>query len=262
MKRCPVFFIFPVFFCIISLNILSAQTVTDITVSPNDSLKPDTALIKFNTPLKPMLKSMVIPGWGQYSNNIKHKAALFLAGDAFLLYRGLDLNSQMSDFQKNSPGWKQKKDDRNRYLLFSGLTAFLSVSDVYFSSYFRYLDKKEYKSPKGAMYRSLFFPGWGQFYNRKFIKSAVVFGLEGYFAGSIYHFNKMKNKYAFDDDTTEWYLDRRKSYSWYLGMAILFSSIDAFVDAYLDDFDKDMNISMSMNKNFNNNLSIDICLHF
>ena len=36
----------------------------------------------------------------------------------------------------------------------------------------------ERKSPMGALLRSVAFPGWGQFYNRKYLKSAVVFGAE------------------------------------------------------------------------------------
>ena len=37
------------------------------------------------------------------------------------------------------------------------------------------------KSPKGALIRSLILPGWGQVYNRKFIKALVFLGGEFYF---------------------------------------------------------------------------------
>jgi len=34
------------------------------------------------------------------------------------------------------------------------------------------------KSPMGALFRSVAFPGWGQFYNERYFKSLVIFGTE------------------------------------------------------------------------------------
>ena len=42
-------------------------------------------------------------------------------------------------------------------------------------------DSYSKRSPKGAMIRSLILPGWGQIYNRKFIKALVFLGGETYF---------------------------------------------------------------------------------
>jgi hypothetical protein len=40
---------------------------------------------------------------------------------------------------------------------------------------------KPKRSPMGALLRSIVAPGWGQFYNHKYIKGAVICGAESYF---------------------------------------------------------------------------------
>ncbi len=116
------------------------------------------------------------------------------------------------------------------------------------------------KSPRSAMYRSLIIPGWGQKYNGKNIKSALIFaGGVGIVTGIFVQHDRFKS--AADPAEREFFLDDRNKLFWWLGAAIIYSSIDAFVDAYLQDFDVDMGVS-SQSENDNQYTQITITLPF
>lgn len=107
-------------------------------------------------------------------------------------------------------------------------------------------------NPTGALFRSTFVPGWGQFYNRKYIKSAVIAGIEIYLINEVYHYRHKANIHKdhftnLANDSTyrqaeftryEKALDKRGNASWFLAATIFFSMFDAFVDAHLSDFDQ------------------------
>lgn len=99
------------------------------------------------------------------------------------------------------------------------------------------------KSPKGAMLRSMIFPGWGQWYNQKRLKAVVVFGAEvGLLTNSIY-----LNQKCQASQTTlerEFYINNRNLSNWWLLGVILFSMADAFVDAHLYHFDESPELSI------------------
>jgi len=108
------------------------------------------------------------------------------------------------------------------------------------------------KNPTGALFRSLFVPGWGQFYNDKYIKAAIIAGIEIYLINEVYthwhkasiHEDNFKN--AFDNPVFqaeefakyEKELDKRGNATWFLAAAVFFSMFDAYVDAHLSDFDQ------------------------
>jgi hypothetical protein len=108
------------------------------------------------------------------------------------------------------------------------------------------------KNPTGALFRSVIVPGWGQFYNRKYIKAAVIAGVEVYLINEVYtHWHKadLHEKHftgAFDNpeyQATEFALyekelDRRGNATWFLAATIFLSMFDAYVDAQLSDFDQ------------------------
>ncbi|MFC1477427.1 DUF5683 domain-containing protein [candidate division KSB1 bacterium] len=116
-------------------------------------------------------------------------------------------------------------------------------------------------SPRGALYRSLMFPGLGQWYNGKKIKSALVFTAEtGCVAGYFYERRRLNQSTA--DWEREFYRDERNKYAWWFAGVIIYSMIDAYVDAYLKNFDADMNINVgrqnsSVLVSFNVNFSPD-----
>ena len=101
------------------------------------------------------------------------------------------------------------------------------------------------KNPRGAMLRSVFVPGWGQFYNGKWFKGIVIAGTEcGIVINSI-----IQNEYAKKSVTSlerEFYIDNRNLSYWWLAGAILYSAVDAYVDAHLYDFDESPDLSLKL----------------
>ena len=118
----------------------------------------------------------------------------------------------------------------------------------------------ETKSPTGALLRSVAFPGWGQFYNRKYFKSVVVFGAETTFitlaAIEWGRMNKHKKNIENPDhpdrywefEQFEFYEDQRNLYLWITAGIGFLSMFDAYVDAHLYNFDReevrDLSISL------------------
>lgn len=107
-------------------------------------------------------------------------------------------------------------------------------------------------NPTGALLRSAFVPGWGQLYNRKYIKAAVFAVGESWLANGIYHDWKEVDRHernfkgAADDPVYqarefaefENARDRRNLKMWILAVAIFYSMFDAYVDAQLSDFEQ------------------------
>lgn len=101
------------------------------------------------------------------------------------------------------------------------------------------------RNPRGAMLRSIFVPGWGQFYNGKWFKGIIIAGTEcGIVINSV-----VQNEYAKNSVTSlerEFYIDNRNLSYWWLAGAILYSAIDAYVDAHLYDFDESPDLSLHL----------------
>ncbi len=120
------------------------------------------------------------------------------------------------------------------------------------------VEEKQLPSPKGAMIRSVVFPGWGQWYNGKKIKSALVFLTEAGIVGASFYWNDLATN-ATNDLDREFYIDNRNLAYWYFGGAILLSMADAYVDAHLAGFDvspelglinKDYKFAVNLKYNF------------
>lgn len=108
------------------------------------------------------------------------------------------------------------------------------------------------KSPLGAMIRSGLVPGWGQLYNEQYLKSGVVFLLEGMLIGGavVEHRRSEDDREEWKDPTKSdqereaaWYrysrrIDKRNTYLWYLAGVKFLSIVDAYVDAHLYRFDE------------------------
>ena len=103
-------------------------------------------------------------------------------------------------------------------------------------------DSTKLPSPRGAMIRSILFPGWGQLYNGKKWKAAFVFAVETGIVGTILYWNQQANR-APDAEHRALYLEYRNRGFWYLGLAILLSAGDAYVDAQLAGFDVSPDLS-------------------
>jgi len=105
--------------------------------------------------------------------------------------------------------------------------------------------------PTGALLRSAFVPGWGQFYNKKYVKSVIYGGMEIYFVYNARKYWKQMDihqaNFANSDDpiyqAQEFELyknqrDNRNLFLWLTGITVFISMFDAFVDAHLADFDQ------------------------
>lgn len=111
------------------------------------------------------------------------------------------------------------------------------------------------RSPTKTMLKSVAFPGWGQFSNRKYIKAGIVFAIESYFIYRAVDYgikagdsrdlwknipDSLKDAKAdafrrYADDR-----DNRNSNITYTVIVAFLSMIDAYVDAHLRDFPKPM----------------------
>ena len=108
------------------------------------------------------------------------------------------------------------------------------------------LEEPERNATKAMLY-SLLIPGGGQFYNKKYIKSAIEFTAETLLIGFTLHYHiKMNNAYEKYEQTQnqEDYnkysnlYEKRQSMFWWLSALKFLSVIDSFVDAKLYNFDE------------------------
>jgi hypothetical protein len=102
---------------------------------------------------------------------------------------------------------------------------------------------KEKKNPTGALLRSLIFPGWGQFYNRKYSKAFLFFGGEAGLIATAVHLNQQA--VSTHGNLQASYRGNRNTSNWFLLATIVFSMLDAYVDASLADFDESPELSLA-----------------
>jgi len=105
--------------------------------------------------------------------------------------------------------------------------------------------------PTGALIRSALLPGWGQIYNRKYLKAAFYGGLEIYLLAGVREnwkeMNRHQENFLHTNDpiykSAEFNLyqdsrDRRNVFLWLGALTIFVSMFDAYVDAHFADFDR------------------------
>tara|TARA_B100000029_G_scaffold222301_2_gene220089 strand:- start:18241 stop:18672 length:432 start_codon:yes stop_codon:yes gene_type:complete len=109
--------------------------------------------------------------------------------------------------------------------------------------------EQQLKNPKIAFYFSLV-PGLGQVYNGKWLKSALLIGLE-IAAYDAWTRNKdIYNNWDPETSPKEYelpkyrYLAKRNKYAWWIGFIYVYGMIDAVVDAHLHKFDQVMDSSL------------------
>ncbi len=113
----------------------------------------------------------------------------------------------------------------------------------------RGVDSAKHLSPTMALLKSVAFPGWGQYSNRKYFKAGLVFAVESYFIYKSIDFGRKasdwKDKWREAEDNTlksEYfkkyadYRDSRNTNLWYTALTIFLSMFDAYVDAHLAPF--------------------------
>ncbi|HVP35357.1 MAG TPA: DUF5683 domain-containing protein [Terriglobales bacterium] len=133
------------------------------------------------------------------------------------------------------------------------------------------------KSPMGALYRSVVFPGWGQLYNRKYFKAGLAFGAEVTFLTLLaIEWKKTDDqKKIFDSlplsdpnksyeyNLYTFYRNQRSFYLWSSLATIFISMFDAYVDAQLYDFDREMkNIGLEIHPEKDKRLGLRFSFNF
>ncbi|MEA2077143.1 MAG: DUF5683 domain-containing protein [Candidatus Marinimicrobia bacterium] len=93
------------------------------------------------------------------------------------------------------------------------------------------------KSPVIAISLSAIFPGGGQLYNQKWLKSGIFMGAELTLGGiAAYHYYNHANGIDVSLFTGDKPLDTAKQFTWFFAAVYVYSLMDAYVDAHLSNF--------------------------
>lgn len=102
------------------------------------------------------------------------------------------------------------------------------------------------QKPTVALFKSMFVPGLGQVGNHRYVKAAVIAGLQGWFVSKAVYWGQKASdaKSDFDNEATiternilyNVYDEKRKKrnkFIWFAGITAFVSMFDAYVDAHL-----------------------------
>ncbi len=114
------------------------------------------------------------------------------------------------------------------------------------------IDSTDYKNPKVAVTLAALCPGVGQIYNEKWLKAALVMGIDSYWIyKSVYYHNLHE-----EDPSKQYYEDSRNKYIWYSFGGYIYGVVDALVDAHLSLFPQSDIVFYGDKKNYNLLLTI------
>lgn len=116
----------------------------------------------FHSPTSMLLRSIVVPGWGQWTNGKKQKAAIVVAVEGYfftkaLIWRGRALdrahtweNSCLDGTCDNAAfnDYSSARDKRNYFYWLTGFTVFISMFDAYADAYLLSLERTENKGDR------------------------------------------------------------------------------------------------------------------
>lgn len=199
-----------------------------------------------------LLKSVLVPGLGQVSQERLWQSAFFYSMSLTYYYQSVIAYLKYKDTSQKKYLYRFQNK-----ISIAAFIHILNIIDAYDSAYRQNVkgwnglmfSDKPLKSPWGAALRSAIFPGWGQWYNEKYIKSVVYLGLTSYVGYKVY-----KNNQDYRATGLNKYIDSRRRYSWYLGLTYLVMLTDAYVDAYLYKFDETIDLTIPVT--FNNDTAM------
>lgn len=203
--------------------------------APADSIRP-------LNPYWTMVRSLVLPGWGQVVEERLPQAAFFYVAAWHFYYNAF---FHYYHYQK---GGAKHHYDSFRWNLSAGL--FIHALNVIDAADVAFRKKpvgwqgglfsdKPLKSPWGAALRSAMIPGWGQLYTESYLKAVGFFAVDAYLLARI---KLADNRYHQTRNTK--YRDERSKYIWYLGAAYFLTVADAYASAYLYKFDQAMRLTL------------------
>lgn len=115
--------------------LLSCFSIPAIASDEDEPVPVDTLRLLSDTPLKsPMgavLRSAVLPGWGQAYNEAYPKALLATAINGAMIYRSIYFNNKTNDTSLPPDVRSNAKDRRNASNWLVGLTYFITLVDAY-----------------------------------------------------------------------------------------------------------------------------------
>ncbi len=194
-------------------------------------------------PWPAILRSAVLPGWGQIYQNRLWPAAFFYWGSAAYLYKTAYYANKYK--QENSAANKSSMQKNASIFLLFYMLNLIDVSDTALRRHpYQWsgglFSDKPLKSPWGAVLRSSILPGWGQVYTESYWKAAAYFLTAGYLAYKIKEADDVYQRKRTSSNRNQ-----RSKYSWYFGLAYLINMADAYAGAYLYKFDEAVRLTVS-----------------
>ena len=132
--------------CLIFVGLSQAVAQENEVATANDSLPV--------SPRSALLRSAVVPGWGQWHNGHPWKAALFAgAASGFLTSALLEVRSL--DATATAAERESRSNRRNTRFLYFGLTVTLAAIDAFVDAHLAGFDRIGVAPSKDAMYMRL-----------------------------------------------------------------------------------------------------------
>ncbi len=120
-------------------------------------------------PTKALIKSMIVPGWGQYGNKRKFKTLLFFGLDVWFISSAINYGNQTSDFSNQYDDadinditlrnnlyskFLNRKDQRNKFTWLAVIVTFISMFDAFTDAHLSGFPKKEIQENLSFDYES------------------------------------------------------------------------------------------------------------
>ncbi len=132
------------------------------------------------------------------------------------------------------------------------------------------------KDPMGAVWRSLAFPGWGQWYVESYWKAPIFFaGAAGLYGAIIWNNSEYQKEadylttlekthpdYSITKLRREYFRDNRDQSAFYLLVVYIFAAVDAYTGAHLYDFNVDDNFGLGYTFGKEGNFLIGLTIKF
>jgi len=238
-------------YCLVALLCigLTGHVIAQVQQVPEDKrVSPNLALVR----------SALLPGWGQASNGKILQGALFATVQTYTGFQVIRWHKQLP-FASNEDEKNQVLQKRNLWAVGFVAGTVLSMADAYTDTHLAGLPEEEKPSPGISLVRSALLPGWGQLSNGKIIKAGIIFSGHVYMG---YQFIRWHDKLqsATGADRRDNLEYTRNTWGWRFLAGYLLNLADAFVDAHLAGFPEDESLALNFQPLSNGwmmNVSID-----
>ena len=97
----------------------------------NQSINIEAAPKKSKSPKGAMIRSAILPGWGQVYNNKYLKALVYLGGESYFIYRYSAINNELKNDNATEDDIKKKEHLRNGWAWLFSAGYLLALGDAY-----------------------------------------------------------------------------------------------------------------------------------